>query len=363
MSVIHLNLNEFKIIPIAESAKRLKISDDEYFSPAYGQYISNSRLKYIDPKENGSIGLFRNPPKFTTSSLYTGSCVHQRVLQPEEFSLAEKMNKPTAKLGQVVDKIIQYRKDGESIYESIKKACAEVGYYANTWESKIPEIIKKGFAYYMRAKDLEAGVITLDDKSYDVVTSCIASLENNKAIMNKLHPYNIFGDPIASYNEDALFLDFAIIYKSRATILKVKGKLDNWCIDEENKLLTINDLKTSGHYVDSFMRPEGSLFKYSYYRQAGLYKTMLEEYAKKEYGYNYKWNFEFNFLVVQTIGDYSSACYRVSDALIEKGKQEYEDLLKRVAAYQMFGENAEIEFFYGHTTNKSSHDKGSETNC
>ena len=41
MSVIHLDLNKFQIIPIADSARRLKISDDEYFSPSYGEYISN----------------------------------------------------------------------------------------------------------------------------------------------------------------------------------------------------------------------------------------------------------------------------------------------------------------------------------
>ena len=39
MSVIHLDLNKFQIIPIADSARRLKISDDEYFSPSYGEYI------------------------------------------------------------------------------------------------------------------------------------------------------------------------------------------------------------------------------------------------------------------------------------------------------------------------------------
>lgn len=199
----------------------------------------------------------------------------------------------------------------------------------------------------MKAKDLDEGTITLDDKNYEVVTSCIASLESNKAIMNKLHPVDIFGSPIKSYNEDALFLDFAIIYKNRVAILKVKAKADNWSIDEENKLLTLNDLKTSGHYVDSFMKPGGSMEKYSYARQFALYRTMLEEVTKKEYGYNHNWNFECNVLVVQTIGNYASACYRVSDSLLEKGKKEYEDLLKRVAAYKIFGEDADIEFFNG----------------
>lgn len=347
MSTIHLDLNTFQIIPIAESARRLKISDEEYFSPTYGEYISNSRLKYINPVEGGNFQLFKKPPKFTTTSLKNGTVVHAKMLEKETFSLAEKMQKPTSKLGEVIDKIIKYRKSGEAIYDSIKKACEEVDYYAESWEKKIPDIIKKGFAYYMKAKDLDENTFTLDDKNYEVVTSAIASLEANKTIMNKLNPTDIFGSPIKSYNEDALFLDFAVIYKSRVAILKVKAKADNWSIDEDGKLLTINDLKTSGHFIDGFMKESGSLFTYHYYRQAALYRTMLEEVAKKEYGYNRNWNFEFNFLVVQTIGNYASACYRVSDVLLKKGKLEYEDLLKRVAAYKIFGEDADIEFFNG----------------
>ena len=347
MSVIHLDLNKFQIIPIADSARRLKISDDEYFSPSYGEYISNYRLKYINPEEGGNFQLFKHPPKFTTTSLKNGTVVHARMLEKETFSLAEKMQKPTAKLGEVIDKIIKYRKSGDTIYNSIKKACEEVDYYSETWEKKIPDIIKKGFSYYMKAKDLDENTFTLDDKNYEIATSAIASLEANKAIMSKLHPVDIFGSPIKSYNEDAIFLDFAVIYKSRVAILKVKAKADNWSIDEDGKLLTINDLKTSGHFIDGFMRETGSLYTYHYYRQAALYKTMLEEYCKKEYGYTHNWNFEFNFLVVQTIGNYASACYRVSDSLLEKGKKEYEDLLKRVAAYKIFGEDADIEFFNG----------------
>ena len=72
MSVIHLDLNKFQIIRIADSARRLKISDDEYFSQSYGEYIYNYRLKYINPEEGGNFQLFKHPPKFTTTSLKNG---------------------------------------------------------------------------------------------------------------------------------------------------------------------------------------------------------------------------------------------------------------------------------------------------
>lgn len=72
MSVIHLDLNKFQIIPIADSARRERMSDDRYFSEEFSGYISNSRLKYIKPEDGGNIKLFKNPPKLNTNSLYTG---------------------------------------------------------------------------------------------------------------------------------------------------------------------------------------------------------------------------------------------------------------------------------------------------
>lgn len=40
-----VNFSNFQIVPIPSSVKRLKISDEEYFSSKYSNYVSNSRLK------------------------------------------------------------------------------------------------------------------------------------------------------------------------------------------------------------------------------------------------------------------------------------------------------------------------------
>ena len=46
MSTIHLDLNTFQIIPIAESAHRERMSDDRYFSEEFSGYISNLNLSH-----------------------------------------------------------------------------------------------------------------------------------------------------------------------------------------------------------------------------------------------------------------------------------------------------------------------------
>ena len=147
---MNIKFSDFEIVPVMSSVCKRDISDELYFSSKYAKYISNSRLKNINPSEEGSPAKYLDPPRIQTQSLSIGSAVHECLLQPEEFELAPKMNKPTAKLGAVIDQIIINREKGLSIYDSIHKACEKVGYYVNSIDKKIPFIIEKGFEYYLK---------------------------------------------------------------------------------------------------------------------------------------------------------------------------------------------------------------------
>ena len=115
-----INLNDIKLSPVLESVYRSKISDAEYFSSSYSNYISNSRLKYINPDQGGSPSLYNNGiENKSTNSLELGTAIHELFLQPESFKLGDSYNKPTAKLGMVIDSIIKYRKQGYTIRESL----------------------------------------------------------------------------------------------------------------------------------------------------------------------------------------------------------------------------------------------------
>lgn len=350
---MQVKFSDFKIIPLLDSIKRLDIDDNTYFSSKYRNYVSNSSLKYINPDENGSPDLFKNPPHFTTSSLNIGSSVHELLLQPDSFVLGPKLHKPTAKLGQVADYVYSHRKNDIPIEETIREASQEIGYYINQIESKINNIIEKCSPYW-NALDEPRWVkenveeIFLSDNDYDVVSGCMNSCFENEQIMNKLHPKDVFNDPISSYNETTFLIDFLITYKNKkCTILHFKMKADNYTIDVENKKIVLNDLKTTGHPVRWFMNQEyGSLVKYHYYRQLFLYNWILWLYCSREYGASKQagWQSECNFLVVQTIPDFSSRCYNLNKSWLLKGKTEAECLLKRVAAYQLFGWKTLINF-------------------
>lgn len=102
-----VNLNDIRLYPDLESIKREKISDQEYFSSKYSDYISNSRLKLINPdQDNGCPSKYK--VGFTgevSTSLNIGSVIHELFLQRDVFSLGPDLCKPSAKLGLVIDSI------------------------------------------------------------------------------------------------------------------------------------------------------------------------------------------------------------------------------------------------------------------
>lgn len=339
-----INLNDIKITPILESVRREKMSDEVYFRD-YKDYISNSRLKLINPDQGGSIENWLTGFSDTVSSSLTlGSSVHALLLQPESFTLGPDLKKPTAKLGAVIDAIKKYRKQGKSIYNSICLACEEIGYYKKSYQSKIKDIIKSGLFYYINSRQFDDSVILLSTKDRNIVQNCLASLQSIN-VNRILKPIGLFGEEVDSYNEDAFFMDFNISYGDKAGVLKIKMKADNWTIDVENKVITLNDLKTTGHLCCQFMKEGGSLETFHYERQFAYYLYVLLRYCEKVYGYNKEeWTVKCNVIVVETTADNRAAVFPITPELLEKGRKEFCKLLKMVSYYELVGYDNEVTF-------------------
>lgn len=225
-----IKLSDIHLVPDLNSVFREKISDSVYFSSLYSDYISNSRLKLINPDQFGC------PSKYlqgftgeTTQSLSIGSAVHELLLQPDDFRLVD-VDKPSAKLGQVVEEIYRNRHNGNSIYDSIINACKRIHYYENNLSnSRITFIIREGFKYYQQIGTymFDESAILLSKKDRLIVEKCIYNLNTTKQISSLLKPTDIFGDPILSFNEDAFFINLNGTYQDKSCTLKVKMKADN----------------------------------------------------------------------------------------------------------------------------------------
>lgn len=338
-----MKLSQISIKPLIETLRVEDIDDNTYFSNKYGNYISNSRLSKINPDQDGSPVEFFDKwgkTKLSTTSLEFGSWLHTLVLQPNDFFLTE-VDRPTAKMGLMADYI--YKKThGKGVNtEIILEASDMCDYYRGKMsDKKIEKVLEECELYWKsRAffeknnKDTRIPIFT-DPKNRGKLEACLEALNRDKKIQELLNPEGLLEKPIID-NEIAFLIDVLVEAPEHTPfILKIKSKLDNFSIDKESGIITVNDLKTTGDLVSNFAKE--ALIKYHYYREMALYSWFLTMAAKKNYGID-KPKIKSNFLVVETIPKFYTKVVPMTRELFDKGFKEFTRLLKLVAFYCMHG--------------------------
>lgn len=332
-----MQLSEIKLTPLLDTLQLVKISDTEYFSPKYGEYISNSRLGLLNPRQGGS------PESFFTgfkdegfiSSLVIGSAVHELVLQNESFELAPALGKPTAKMGAMADELYPVWLEHPIRTSDITEASNKINYYkGKLTPDRIKQVNEQCIPYWKARKQLVSNsnkeLIYLDDKSRDTVYNCVEALTNNPQVQELLHPSGLIDAPI-SLNENALLLDVqAECPNGKTFIIHLKAKLDNFTIDLESDTVVVNDVKTIGKVVSEI---DSNISKYHYSRELAMYLFLLRLYVIKEYGIKNP-TMKANYLVVSTVPQYYTKVRAMTKKECYAGLHEFRTLL-RYAAYQI----------------------------
>lgn len=334
-----MRLEEIKLEPLIDTLQIEKIDDKIYFnSPVYKNRISNSRLSLLNPRQDG------DPDKFFTgfkqsfnTSFALGSAVHEQILQPDLFKLAEDTGKPTAKMGGMADELYDIYCQGDVSDEDIIRASDKIEYYKGKMTpERIQDVRNKCSTYwavrYKMELDLEENkeVRYLDYQMLEKAKACIESLQSNQLVSDLLHPKGLIEDPISEC-EQAILLDVkATMPNGKEVILHLKAKLDNYTIDSESNVIKVNDVKTHGQMLNTF---DEAKVKYHYNREIAFYMYLLSLIAK------YKYNMDnpkkqANYLVVSTVPNFYSKVVPVTFTEIRQGFHELQKLL-RYSAYLM----------------------------
>lgn len=332
-------LDSIKITPLLDTLYLQKINDDEYFSKKYSNYISNSRLGLINPKQEGTPEkFFQGFKPIYSSSLDIGTAVHSMCLQKSLFNIVDSVNKPTGKMGVMADKLFNIWKGSIPTSEDILRIAKEIDYYGgNLSPKRIDEVKEKCKDFWiaknrhLRTRGDDSRVdLYLDQKSRETAYNCITAIENNKSIQNLLHPKAALEgleNPI-SENELGILLDIRIdIPDINPFILKLKAKLDNFTIDKDNNIICVNDIKTLGRIVSEI---NVNIEKYHYNRELSFYSWLLSLCANKFYDVKNP-TIRGNYLVVSTIPQYYTKVVPMTKKMFYEGWNEVSLLLKLVA--------------------------------
>ena len=327
-----MRLTDIKLTPIIETLQLLKITDEEYFSPKYKNYISNSRLGLLNPKQGGSVtkffeGFINND---YISCFELGSSVHELLLQPEYFELAPDLERPSAKLGAMADYLYNLWSSRTRITKTeVIEASNIVNYYKDKITDDLAKkVISSCLPYWKNRKKYKESnktTIYLDKKTRDTVSNCVLALKKNKQIQDLLHPEVFLTKPI-SENEWAILLDIKVnCPNGKEFILHLKSKLDNFTIDDDT--ITVNDVKTIGKVVSEC---NNNINRFHYNREIAMYSYLLKLYVE-----NYKNisnpTIKGNFLWVSTIPNYYTKVTSLSKNDFKEGFHEFKTLLKYAA--------------------------------
>lgn len=321
-------------------AKLVKMTDAEYFSSKYEDYISNSRLGLINPDEGGSIqaffdGFSRNR---YVASFEVGSAVHALVLQPESYFLSN-ADLPDGKLGLFARELHELGfKDRDIPDEAISELIGRFGWFGtNPTQEKVNKIRYNcsKFLEQTADEDVPEGMIPiyLSSKQAIVVHEAIKGLKENLDIARLMSCRDSEDGDTSCFNEHAVFAKARITVDGKTTILKLKSKLDKFIVDGDK--FDIIDLKTSSFGPDHFQE---SMKRFHYHRQAAFYKMMLEALYSTD-GLSFG---SFNFVIVSTY-DFTTGTYKVGKAELEKGVDELHWLMG-LAALAIMDKNYRRDF-------------------
>ena len=345
-------MSKIRIIP--ETIQLIRMTDAEYFSPKFKEYISNSKLGLLNEKEGGSLEKFLSGFKQSYSDSFAlGSAVHASILQPDSYIISP-LRKPSGKLGVFAEKVFELRGKGMNLSDAIEKASIDSDYYAGKLTgTRLKTAIKSSLPFYLQRIHVDTNIedvetLFLSPAIAEKHDKCVTNLLNNKSITKVLKPESLF-TPVDSYNEYAILADIEVIIDDKPIIVKMKAKLDNFNVDHENETATLNDLKTSGKPVSFFMGNDvvmkneagevtgtqwfdGSFQHFHYFRQMGTYLWLMVCYLQTK-GYKYKP--KANMVVVETIPEFRSKVYPVNSKQLKAGLDEFKELITIVAKWKM----------------------------
>ena len=328
-----------------------EVSDEEYFSEEYRDYISNSALGLMNPAQGGGpirfLQGFKNADK-NNEALLMGTAIHRMTLEKDIYDLSE-TEKPGGKIGDVVQMIFNLRNREEviSIYDAVKTAFIAKDYYAKQiTNARIKNVFEKGLKYYIFLKSKKESVISLTSAQKEIATNCINSVRRFFVNTDK---------DVVVYNEFPIFAKFLYWHSklNNFTNAQLKCKIDRFEIDNKNKIVTLIDLKTTGNSVDNFMYYDsieinedgtelinkkclGSFFKYHYYRQLAMYGWMLKQYCINELGLK-DYKFFYRIVAVEKLNPYRAMEFDINERLISIGEQEFIYLFDKVLFYKNKG--------------------------
>lgn len=279
-----------------------------YNNPFQFSYSSLSKLLW-NPITFYQMYVLNIREEKTDAHLVNGKVIHSLLLENHLFNdnyIVSPSNIPTDKHRVTVDRVFYHHSlleddlKRESLVDyknAILDVMVDIGYWQNlkTDDQRLDKVLTPEAISYFNFLLSKGNKTLIDQTTYDYCLNAVEIIKSNPRIINLL------GSEVSQFdNIEVLNEKLFVIPKYKDYNFGIKGIIDNLVINHEQKIIYINDLKTSGKDLKDFKE---SIEYWNYWLQAAMYHTIVEKVYDVFVQQGYK--IEFRFIVI----DKNYQCY------------------------------------------------------
>lgn len=265
-----------------------------YSKPFYLSYSGLNKLLYSPSLFYRHYILQQRDDKLE-SYLVDGKVIHCLLLDngsfDEEFILLPAAL-PTGNTRTVVDRLYNVVKETPGLLESydaeIISILKEIKLHQalKTDQQRLDKIITEETKSYWEFLKLKGNKTLVDSETLQRCNESVDVLRQNSKVCDLLGLLTNEMDNVKIYNE-------LLLFGETDKAFGIKGVVDNIKIDFDEKVVYINDLKTSGKTITDFKE---SVEFYNYWAQAAIYDRLVR--YKFHESITDEWRIVFNFIVI-----------------------------------------------------------------
>lgn len=278
-----------------------KLEGDFYSKKFYFSYSSLNKLLW-NPAVFHQLYILGLKEEKQDAHLVQGKIIHALLLEPEKFQdnfVISPDNLPTGNPKMVIDRVFAHHqelaKHGDErtmlaeFADAVVDIMKDMNYHQNlkTDQQRLDKIFTPDNINYWHFLRTKGNKTLIDQQSYDFCNNAVEMIKTNKSICKML------GCDLNDFENKEVFNELPLMVDIPKRTFGLKGIVDNLVIDHDQKILYINDVKTTSKDLKDF--PETVEF-YSYWMQAVIYCTLVSIHFSNLLAMGYQ--LRFNFIVI-----------------------------------------------------------------
>lgn len=310
----------------------IELHEEQFFNNKFFYSYSSLNKLMWNPQAFYQMYVLGIREEKLDAHLVQGKLIHALLLEPEKFDeqfIVSPSNLPTGNLRTVVDRVFRHhvevssqgdpREKLEEFEGAILDVMRDMNYHQSlkTDQQRLDKILTADAFNYWAFLKMKAGKTLIDQETLDFCKTAAELVKSNKDIMDLIGANTTEFDNKVVYNE--MYMEIPLDSKSYG----FKGIIDNIVLDHDNKVIYINDIKTTSKDLKDF---QDSIEYYGYWLQAVVYLIMIT----KVYGYLIDQGFQLKFHFIVIDRAFQTYAFPVSETTLTSWLERFKKLMEKV---------------------------------